>query len=89
MAVNAAEFEELKAKVGRLQTKSDQAAGAFKERMEELKKAHGCDSLKEAKAKLDAFEAEATAAEEEYEAEKKKFETEWRDALASVPGTRR
>lgn len=83
MAIDLERYNKLKKQLDEAQTGADRAQGAFDQVMARLKEEHGCEDIAAAKRLVKKLEAEAAAAEEEFNAELAKFEEEWAETLAA------
>jgi len=75
------EYTLLKAKVEKIKSKADKAAGALKQNLDRIKKEFGCSSLKEAEKLLDNLRRDLTKLTATYEKELKKFESLYGNSL--------
>jgi len=69
----------LKRRVESAQQKADQADGAQKEIMKQLKREFGCDTLAEAKKKLKQLEKQESVSKKAFDDALAEFEEKWSD----------
>jgi len=69
----------LKRRVESAQQKADQADGAQKEIMKQLKREFGCDTLAEAKKKLRQLEKQESVSKKAFDDALAEFEEKWSD----------
>ncbi len=81
MTISVKRYQELEAKVSRLQREQDRAEGALEEQNRRLKKDHDCDSISMAEKKLKKLDRKTAEAETAFEDSLVEFESEWGDKL--------
>lgn len=78
MPIDIQEYQQLKRKAEAAKAAADRAAGKAEAAMAELRATYGCNTLEEAEQKHAVYQEEADALERAYNAEKAKFEEEWK-----------
>jgi len=76
-------YEKLKAAVNEKQREADRAKGAFDQNVKQLKEEFGCNSLKEARDKLEQLTASEEKAEQEYDRLLRDFQREWSHVVST------
>ncbi len=81
MTIALDDFMQLQRDVQQLQQNHDKAAGALDQLMKQLRKEHGCKTLKEGRTLLEKAITERQEIYEKYVAAKAEFQTKWADQL--------
>lgn len=81
MTIDVAEYTQLKDKVDRLRTKADKAKGAFDASIKRIKDEFGCDSLEEARERLDELKTKQAEADCQYVEAMDGFKEKWGEVL--------
>lgn len=71
----------LKKRVETLQREADEAQGAYKQVLKDLRDNHGCESIEEAERKAKRLLKEIADLEAQFEASLTKLQTDWGDKL--------
>jgi hypothetical protein len=75
--ISVEKFQALKKKAQDDKTEFDRAEGALEQKMEKLKKDHGCSTTAEAEAYIAKLQKEELEIETQYNAEFDKYEAKW------------
>ena len=79
--ISIKEFERLKTKVDTIKREVSRAEGALEEQLKIMHRDHGCETLEEAKEKLDAITKKLKKAEKRYTDDLAAFQEEWGEVL--------
>jgi len=84
MTISVREYEQLKAKVEKLQREADKAEGVHAEQMRRLRQDFNCKTLEDAVAKQNDLEKKLQAEEKKLQKMTDKFEKDWGSVLEEL-----
>lgn len=81
MSTTLKRYTDLKERADNARQRASKAQAIYEDRMDKLKKEHGCSTIKQAKAKLKKVQAECDTLEAELASAMDKFEEDWNEHL--------
>ena len=81
MSIDLEKYNKIKAAADAKRKEVDQAEGALRQQMSDLKEKFGCETIEQAEAKLAELDEQLAAAEKTYNEELAAFEAKWGDLV--------